>query len=107
MQGAAAPSVPQVLSGTRYVAANTSVVTPIASGCTPLPSAYLDGYATVTGVDIASAYNVYLVGQDNYTNPNTMTAVRSCFQYHSLQDIVFDGVLQRQAFAGAALLSES
>ena len=76
LQGAAAPSVPQVLSGTRYVAANTSVVTPIASGTIPLPSAYLDGFATVTGVDIASAYNVYLVGQDNYTNPNTMTTVR-------------------------------
>ena len=75
MQGAAAPSVAQVLSGTRYVAANTSVVAPIASGTIALPSAFIDGTGTVTGVDMASSYNVYLVGQDNYTSPNTMTKV--------------------------------
>ena len=65
----------QVLTASRYVSANTTVVTPVATGTIQLADAYLDGTGTVTGVNIASAYDVYLVGQDNYTSPNTMTAV--------------------------------
>lgn len=81
MQGAGAPNVEQVLSARSYTPATASaaLVTPVATGVVLLPSAYVDGTGSVTGVDIASAYDIYLVGQDNYTSPNTMTTV--CSQY--------------------------
>ena len=79
LQDAAAPTVTQVMDSTRY-AANESVVTPVASGLIELPSAYTDGTGTVTGVDIASAYSVYFVGEDNNTTPNVMVNV-SCRCY--------------------------
>lgn len=83
VQGAGAPTVGQVLSARSYTPANATVtpavdatlVAPVATGVVLLPSAFVDGTGSVTGVDIASAYDVYLVGQDNYTSPNTMTAV--------------------------------
>ena len=75
VQGAAAPTVAQVLNAARYVSGNTSVVTPVATGLVELPAAYTDGTGSVTGIDMASAYDVYLVGQDNYTSPNTMANV--------------------------------
>lgn len=79
MQGAGAPTVEQVLSAMSYTPATLSatLVTPVATGVVLLPSAYVDGTGSVTGVDIASAYDIYLVGQDNYTRPNTMTTVCS------------------------------
>ena len=75
-QDALLPSVAQVLNGTSYTSANTSVVSPVATGVVELPAAYTDGNMSVTGVNIASAYSVYLVGQDNNTSPNTMANVR-------------------------------
>ena len=72
----------QVLSASRYASANSSVVTPVATGVIQLSDAYLDGTGSVTGVDIASAFDVYLVGQDNYTSPNTMTSVREHMMEH-------------------------
>ena len=79
VQGAGAPNVEQVLSARSYTPAtlNATLMTPVATGVVPLPSAYVDGTGSVTDVDVASAYDVYLVGQDNYTSPNTMTTVRS------------------------------
>ena len=74
-QGAGAPTVGQVVSGSAYPSANSTVVTPVQKGVILLPEAYVDGIGSVTGVDVASAYDVYLVGQDNYTSPNTMTSV--------------------------------
>ena len=76
LQGAAAPTVAQVISSTRYVSANESAVTPVAAGSIELPAAYTDGIGSVTGVDIASAYSVYFVGEDNNTIPNIMVNVR-------------------------------
>jgi len=67
--------VAQVLASTRYSSANASVVTPVATGLIELPEAYTDSTGSVTGVDIASSYAVYFVGQDNDTSPNTMTSV--------------------------------
>ena len=72
-----APSVAQVLAGQAYT--NGTLVVPAAVGTIPLPDGYIEAYTdgtdTVTNVDMASAYNVYLVGQDNYTTPNTMVNV--------------------------------
>ncbi len=76
LQGAAAPTVEQVISSTRYVSANESVVSPVAVGLIELPAAYTDGIGSVTGVDIASAYSIYFVGEDNNTIPNIMVNVR-------------------------------
>ena len=77
LQGAAAPTVAQVISSSRYVSANESVVIPVAANLTELPAAYTDGAGSVTGVDIASAYSIYFVGEDNNTTPNIMLNVRS------------------------------
>lgn len=78
-QGAGAPSVEQVLSASPYTpdnaTANVTVVTPVANGTIILPNAFENGEGSVTGVNIASAYEVYLVGQDSYPKPNTMTEV--------------------------------
>ncbi|DBB14474.1 TPA: hypothetical protein ACH3X3_004761 [Trebouxia sp. C0006] len=74
-QGAAAPTVAQVISSSRYVSANESVVIPVAANLTELPAAYTDGVGSVTGVDIASAYSIYFVGEDNNTTPNIMPNV--------------------------------
>ena len=41
LQGAAAPTVEQVISSTRYVSANESVVSPVAVGLIELPAAGL------------------------------------------------------------------
>ncbi len=76
LQGAAAPTVEQVVSSTRYVSANESVVNPVAAGLIELPAAYTDGTGSVSGVDIASAYSIYFVGEDNNTIPNIMVNVR-------------------------------
>lgn len=76
LQGATAPIVAQVISSTRYVSANESVVSPVATGLIELPAAYTDGTGSVTGVDIASAYSIYFVGEDNNTAPNIMVNVR-------------------------------
>lgn len=76
LQGAAAPTVAQVISSTKYVSANESVVTPVAANLTELPAAYTDGIGSVTGVNIASAYSIYFVGEDNNTIPNIMVNVR-------------------------------
>lgn len=79
MQGAGAPNVGQVLSGRSYTPSNATlnatVVTPVAAGGVLLPSAYVDGTGHVTNVSTASAYDVYLVGQDDNKSPNTMTTV--------------------------------
>lgn len=69
----------QVLAGQAYT--NGSLVVPAAAGTIPLPNAtYLDAFTDGTGpvanIDMASAYYVYLVGQDNYSTPNTMVNVR-------------------------------
>ena len=76
LQDAAAPTVEQVISSTRYVSANESVVSPVAAGLIELSAAYTDGIGSVTGVDIASAYSIYFVGEDNNTTPNIMVNVR-------------------------------
>lgn len=73
MQTDPAPTVAQVLAGTAYT--NGTLVTPAANGTIELPAALTDGTDTVMNVDMASAYHVYLVGQDNYTIPNTMVNV--------------------------------
>ena len=75
MQGAGAPNVGQVLSGRSYTPSSADVVTPVAAGVVPLSSAYVDGTGHVTNVSTASAYDVYLVGQDDNKSPNTMTTV--------------------------------
>ncbi|DBA74581.1 TPA: hypothetical protein ACH3X2_009453 [Trebouxia sp. C0005] len=74
-QDAAAPTVEQVISSTRYVSANESVVSPVAAGLIELSAAYTDGIESVTGEDIASAYSIYFVGEDNNTTPNIMVNV--------------------------------
>lgn len=83
LQDAAAPTVDQVMDATGYLA-NGSLVTPVATGLIELPSAYTDGTGSVTGVDIASAYSVYFVGEDNNTTPNVMVNV-SCTYYIEMQ----------------------
>lgn len=83
LQDAAAPTVNQVMDATGY-AASGSLVTPVATGLIELPSAYTDGTGSVTGVDIASAYSVYFVGEDNNTTPNVMVNV-SCRYYKEMQ----------------------
>ena len=52
-----------------------TVVTPVAKGTINLMNAFENGEDSVTGVNIASAYEVYLVGQDSYPSPNTMKEV--------------------------------
>ncbi|KAL0035306.1 hypothetical protein WJX77_000193 [Trebouxia sp. C0004] len=74
-QGAAAPTVDQVITSTRYVSVNESVVNPVAAGLIELPAAYTDGTGSISGVDIASAYSIYFVGEDNNTIPNIMVNV--------------------------------
>lgn len=79
LQGAGTPTVQQVLSAGPYTpvnaTANVTVVTPVAKGTIDLPNAFENAEDSVTGVNIASAYEVYLVGQDSYPKPNTMTEV--------------------------------
>ena len=72
MQTDPAPSVAQVLAGQAYT--DGSLVVPAAVGNISLPTALTDGTGPVANIDMASAYNVYLVGQDNHTN--TMVNVR-------------------------------
>ena len=93
VQGVGAPTVEQVLSRSSYTpvnatanaTANATVVTPVTAGLIPLPAARVDGIegGKVTGVNTSSAYDVYLVGQDNNTIPNTMKTVSTdCGFYH-------------------------
>lgn len=76
MQSDPGPSVDQVVAGQAY-SANNTLVTPVAAHTIDLPYAFTDANESVSDVDMASAYNVYFVGQDNNTNPspNRMTSV--------------------------------
>lgn len=89
VQGVGAPTIEQVLSRSSYTpvnaTANATVVTPVTAGLIPLPAARVDGIegGKVTGVNTSSAYDVYFVGQDNNTIPNTMKTVSTdCGFYH-------------------------
>lgn len=68
-----APSVAQVLAGQAYT--NGTFVTPAAADTITLPNAFTSGTKAVVNIDMASAYFVYLVGQDNNTTPSPNTMV--------------------------------
>ena len=68
LNGATAPSVAQILAGQ-----DSSGSAALKSGNSDVTSSPFDGTFNITGLTANTAYDIYVVGQDNAGTPNVMT----------------------------------